>query len=94
MRLKESLELGGQHLLGWLDPDRDYLPTGSWAITHDLGRWWDAMLRLERAIGFVIPAPIEAAMLQNLHMFTDNPDGLCLPPPDFALQKPGHIGAP
>ena len=37
MQLRESMELGGQHLLGWLDPERDYLPTGSWAITHDLG---------------------------------------------------------
>ena len=81
MRLKESLELGGQHLLGWLDPDRDYLPTGSWAITHDLGRWWDAMLRLEDATGFVIPGDMEGASLRNLHWLTDNPDGLMFVPP-------------
>jgi hypothetical protein len=81
MKLKESLELGGQHLLGWLDPERDYLPTGSWAITHDLGRWWDAMLRLEEATGFVIPGDMEGASLRNLHWLTDNPDGLLFVPP-------------
>ena len=26
MNLKEVMELGGQNLLGWLNPDRDYLP--------------------------------------------------------------------
>lgn len=81
MKLKQSLELGGQHLLGWLDPARDYLPTGSWAITHDLGRWWDAMLRLEDATGFVIPGDVEGANLRNLHWLTDNPDGLLWVPP-------------
>ena len=24
MKLKEVMELGGRHLLGWLNPDRDY----------------------------------------------------------------------
>ena len=104
MNLKHHMELGGTHLLEMLSPPNNYLPyfdllvasdgaaqmNRRWkAPSHNVPRWWDAMLRLERAIGFVIPAPIEAAMLQNLHMFTDNPDGLCLPPPDFALQKPG-----
>ena len=81
MNLKESMELGGQHLLGWLNPERDYLPTGSWAITHDLGRWWDAMLRLEDATGFSIPGHMEGASLRNLHWLTDNPDGLLWVPP-------------
>ena len=81
MQLRESMELGGQHLLGWLDPERDYLPTGSWAITHDLARWWDAMLRLERATGFAIPAHVEGANLRNLHWLTDNADGLLWVPP-------------
>ena len=81
MQLRESMELGGQHLLGWLDPERDYLPTGSWAITHDLARWWDAMLRLEHATGFAIPAHVEGANLRNLHWLTDNTDGLLWVPP-------------
>ena len=87
MRLRESMELGGQHLLGWLDPERDYLPTGSWAITHDLGRWWDAMLRLEAATGFVIPGHMEGASLRNLHWLTDNPDGLLWVPRGLDWQK-------
>ena len=81
MNLKEVMELGGRHLLGWLDPDRDYLPTGSWCITHDLARLWDALLRLEDATGFVIPGHMEGAMLRNLHWLTDNPDGLLFVPP-------------
>ena len=81
MKLKDSLELGGRHLLGWLDPERNWLPTGSWAITHDLGRWWDAMLRLEDATGFAIPGHLEGANLANLHWLTDNPDGLLWVPP-------------
>ena len=88
MNLKESMELGGQHLLGWLNAERDYLPTGSWCITHDLGRWWDAMLRLEDATGFVIPGHMEGAMLRNLHWLTDNPDGLLFVPPGLDWINP------
>ena len=86
MKLKDSMELGGRHLLGWLDPERDYLPTGSWAITHDLGRWWDAMLRLEHATGFSIPGHMEGANLRNLYWLTDNPDGLLWVPPGLDWQ--------
>jgi len=86
MKLKEVMELGGRSLLGWLDPERDYLPTGSWAITHDLGRLWDALLRLEDATGFVIPGHLEGAMLRNLHWLTDNPDGLLFVPVGLAWQ--------
>ena len=75
------MQLGGEHLLGWLNPERDFLPTGSWAITHDLARWWDAMLRLEEAIGFVIPVHLEEAGRRNLRWLTDNPDGLLWVPP-------------
>lgn len=74
--LKQSLELGGRGLLAWLDPDRDHLPTGGYEVAHDVGRWWDAVLRLEQATGFVIPAPVEAAMLANLKRLTANPDAL------------------
>jgi len=81
MQLKQSMQLGGEHLLGWLNPERYYLPTGSWAITHDLARWWDAMLRLEEATGFAIPAHMEQAGLRNLRWLTDNPDGLLWVPP-------------
>ena len=81
MKLKEVMELGGQNLLGWLNPDRDYLPTDSWCITHDLARLWDALLRLEDATGFVIPGHMEGAMLRNLHWLADNPDGLLFVPP-------------
>jgi len=92
--LKQSLDLAGQHLLDVLEPSLNYL--AYWHITvnpatyessaemkwtkHNVGRWWDAMLRLEYATGFKIPAHIEAAMQQNLELYFDNPDNLFWPP--------------
>jgi hypothetical protein len=88
MKLKEVMELGGRNLLAWLNPDRDYLPTESWCITHDLARLWDALLRLEDATGFVIPGHMEGAMLRNLHWLSDNPDGLLFVPPGLDWIEP------
>lgn len=81
--LRDSMILGGRCCLAWLNPDRDFLPTDGWDVAHDTGRWWDAILRLEAAIGFVIPAELEAAMLRNLQLLTDNVDGLLMNSPAF-----------
>ena len=78
MDLRNSLELAGSALLALLDPEKDLMPTGGYEVAHDLGRWWDAVLRLEETIGFVIPAELEAASLRNLHRLTDNPDRLLM----------------
>jgi hypothetical protein len=78
MNLHHRLELAGSALLAILDPEKDYLPTGGYEAAHDLGRWWDAVLRLEETIGFVIPAEVEAASLRNLQRLTDNPDRLLM----------------
>ena len=77
MRILEAMELAGQNLLSVLSPAYQYMPCWNvWierdlkatcnfgAPQHNIGRWWDAMLRLEAATGFVIPARIEAAMRQ------------------------------
>jgi len=80
--LKQSMELAGRCCLSWLDPENDYMPTGGYEVAHDTGRWWDGMLRLEAATGFVIPPKLEAAMLRNLLTLTDNPDGLLMNNPD------------
>ena len=91
--LKRSMEMAGDNLLANLDPTKDYLPNwealpgkdgsvkvaSSWH-SHNLGRWWDAMLRLERATGYRVPTNAEAAMRENLQRFFDNPDHLCLEP--------------
>jgi hypothetical protein len=87
------MNLAGQNLLNTLDPNRHYLPIWGLDIArdhqvkivvqwegHNLGRWWDAMLRLEAATGFDIPAEIEGAMLQNLQAYFDNPEHICLAP--------------
>ncbi len=101
LTLKESLELAGRNLLNCLCPTRDYLP--HWCLeverdyraqlffywpAHNIGRWWDAMLRLENAIGFPIPAHLEAAMLKNLQWFFNNPDNLCFAPLDCKYVEP------
>ena len=82
------MEAGGRSLLNWLDPDHELLPVGGWLESHDTGRWWDAMLRLEHATGFVIPPDLEGAMLRNLQRLTDNPDRLLFIPPGLACRAP------
>jgi hypothetical protein len=84
--LKQSLEMAGKNLLHALSPTREYLPYWQMLVdeekrakarftlpAHNIGRWWDAMLRLEETIGFAIPASIEGSMLHNLHRCLDNP---------------------
>ena len=101
MQLQNSMELAGQNLLNNLCPAHQYMPYykididreyRAWALLYcpaeNIGRWWDAMLRLEAATGFVIPANIEAAMLENLYVFFDNPDHLCVYPLDDARYDP------
>ncbi|MBK8024996.1 MAG: hypothetical protein IPK19_27175, partial [Chloroflexi bacterium] len=74
LTLEESLRLAGKHLLGILNPEDNFLPYLQltvkenydaaflrWWPAHNIGRWLDAMLRLEEAIGFEIPAEIDAA---------------------------------
>ena len=75
MELRTRLEMASNSLLTLLDPEKDLMPTGGYEVAHDLGRWWDAVLRLEETIDFVIPAELEAASLRNLQRLTDNPDG-------------------
>lgn len=93
VNLVSSMELAGQNLVSALCPERDYLPyfnlvtdfnyrgemVFSWP-SHNIGRWWDALLRLEHTTGFRISSQAEAAMFANLKRFFDNPDGLCYEP--------------
>lgn len=87
--LRASMDFAGENLLLCLDPGQNYLPLrainfdrqGEDLVAsydgclprHDMGRWWDAMLRLEAATGFVLPADIEGASLKTLYRFFDNP---------------------
>ena len=90
LTLKQSMELAGRNMLNILSPSQGYQPYWSVMIdremratckmkyaSHNIGRWWDAMLRLEAATGFIIPAEIEAAMLHNLADCFDNPLAVC-----------------
>ena len=85
--LKEAMHRAGNCCLAWLDPQHDFLPTGGYEVAHDTGRWWDAMLRLEAATGFVIPAKLEAAMLSNIRRLMGNPDGLLMNDPSLESLK-------
>lgn len=89
LTLKQSMELAGENLLYTLSPDFDMVPFWSVSIDRDLrakanmggpghnvGRWWDAMLRLEAATGFPIPDRLQDAMLGNLARCLDNPFGI------------------
>lgn len=93
LTVEQSLRLAGNHLLGILNPEDDYLPYwqltcspqyeaqfARWWPAHNLGRWLDAMYRLEEAIGFEIPKPIDQAMERNARRFFENPDSIPLNP--------------
>jgi len=101
MSLKQSMKLAGDNLLHCLCPTRNYLPY--WCLevdqdyrgeflfqwpAHNIGRWWDALLRLENAIEFCIPAHLEGAMLENLYRFFHNSDNLCFAPFDLEGVEP------
>ena len=89
--LKTSLELAGQHLNNSLCSSKSYLPYWCvninedfdaefrfWWPAHNIGHWWNSILRLENSIDFLIPSEIETAMLQNLKLYFNNPDHICL----------------
>ncbi len=89
--LKESMELAGANLLHTLSPAYDMMPLWNFKIVretlqarckmdypaHNIGRWWDAMLRLQAATGFAWPDEVETAMLANLKKCLDNPLHVC-----------------
>lgn len=91
LTIKQSLQLAGENMIQMLNADRNYLPyfrttvrlgtyesnMAYWWPAHNIGRWWDAVLRLEESFGFNIPSHIEQAMLENVRAFFDNPD--CIP---------------
>ena len=97
MKLTEHLSLAGAHLLDCLCREQNYLPYWhmvvdsdqraeyqfrSYCNSHNVGRWWNAMLRLQATTGFAIPGNIEAAMLENTWRMCDNPSGILLDEPD------------
>ncbi len=91
LTIRESMELAGTNLLHTLSPSFNYMPLWNVKIVrenmqarckmdypaHNIGRWWDAMLRLEAATGFAIPPALEKAMLANLKRCLDNPLSVC-----------------
>jgi len=97
MKVAENLTAGGVHLLDCLCPDQDHLPYWHMVVDedqraeyqfrrhcngHNVGRWWNAVLRLQATTGFDIPAPVEADMLAHTWRMCDNPTGILLDDPD------------
>ena len=103
LTIKQSMELAGRNLLHCLRPEDQFRPL--WGVDiepdfratcrrsrfeHNVGRWWDAVLRLEAATGFEIPAELEEAMLRNLGDCLDNPLSVCAPVDPAASCFDGH----
>jgi len=65
--LRDAMHRVGQCCLAWLDPKRHLLPSGGYEVSHDAGRWWDAMLRLQAATGFAIPPDLESRLWLGPH---------------------------
>ena len=99
MDVVKHLNLAGQNLLGCLCPKRNYRPYWHMVVDadrraayefrphctgHNVGRWWNAMLRLEACTGFDISPAVEAAMLGNTWRLSDNPTGILLEDTDPA----------
>ncbi|MCX6899196.1 MAG: hypothetical protein NT105_10885 [Verrucomicrobia bacterium] len=76
--LRTAMDRAAKCCLAWLNPEQEFLPTGSYEVAHDTGRWWDAMLRFEAATGTRIPAHADTAMMRNLRTLTDNPAALLM----------------
>jgi len=102
--IKNRMELAGQNLLGMLNAKHDYLPNFLIAVepdytaeaqlffpAHNIGRWLDAMYRLENATGYTAPAEIQTAMLRNVEKFCDNSDDLFLRPLDTMPFERGDL---
>ena len=106
LSLPASMHLAGENCIAMLAPSYDHMPMWSMTIEpgmkawaqfawpqHNVGRWWDAMLRLEAATGFSIPERIEAAMQKNLQVCFDNPLGLACELITHGDHPPGHFDA-
>ena len=93
MDLLPHLMLGGKNLLDCLNPTSNYLPYWYMVVDaerraeyrfrphctgHNIGRWWNTMLRLEASVGFSIPSVIDQAMLVNTWHLAANPSGIFL----------------
>jgi hypothetical protein len=90
LSVKSSLNLAGTNLLEVLSPAHDFLPYFTMKFdrekkaecqmvwpSHNVGRWWDALLRLEAVTGFKIPDLLEEKMLVNIRRCLDNPLMVC-----------------
>lgn len=88
--LKQSMAMAGDSLVASLGRDLGYSPLWNTTISRDMKNavskffwpsvniagWWSAMLRLEAAIGFVIPSKEEAGMMRLLGGCFDNSLGV------------------
>ena len=97
LTLRQAMELAGRNLVDTLSPAHGGMPFWNVEIdrggraacnmsypSHNVGRWWDALLRLEAATGFAIPAEAEAVMLRHLESLFDNPLSVC----GFLISQP------
>ena len=60
-------------------------------MSHNIGRWIDAMYRLEDATGYAVPQHIQEAMQTNVRAYCDNSDDLFLRPLDRFPYEEGDL---
>ncbi|MCH2115949.1 MAG: glycoside hydrolase family 127 protein [Pirellulales bacterium] len=102
--LKGRMELAGQNLVNMLHPQYDYLPSflilvepdyrferHTFFMSHNIGRWIDAMYRLEDATGYAVPQHIQEAMQTNVRAYCDNSDDLFLRPLERFPHEEGDL---
>jgi len=80
--MRERMVLSQTPLLACVNEENRYLP-GQYETAHNIGRWWEAALLLEKTTGMKIPERMEKAMHLNLRAHTSNPYGLLLNPPEI-----------
>lgn len=94
------MNLAGDNLMNMLNRDQNCLPYWEQLVdqnygsamsfgwpAHNLGRWWDASLRLQASTDYAIPAAVEEAMLTNLQNFFNNANHFIMSP----AGKPGDF---
>lgn len=94
--LKQRMNLAGDNLVAMINPNHHNMPNflinvspdgkadiEFFHVSHNVGRWVEAMVRLETATGYTIPKEIDSAMIDNIHRLFDNPDHLNLTPLDL-----------
>lgn len=80
--LTESLKLVENKMLACVSSKTLYQPEG-WEVAHNVGRWWEAALHLEEAVGWKIPQETQKMLHREIRWLMGNEWGLLLNDPEY-----------